>query len=111
VDARVAWLLERLGIKPLIDFDEKGQPFKGGVKMGFGRALSALAKRARHFADGSPVKAMVVHADAPASGERLAKKVQTYLDLADVPVVQAGAVLGTHVGPGSVALAVRRVRK
>jgi DegV family protein with EDD domain len=108
VDARVAWVLERLGVKPIIDFDEQGKPYKGGVKIGFGRALSALAKRAQHFAAGASASVTVVHADAPTAGEKLAGAVRERLGLPEVPVVQAGAVLGTHVGPGAVALAVRR---
>jgi len=108
VDARVAWMLERLGVKPLVDFDEHGKPYKGGVKMGFKRALSALVERARRFGGGQVERAMVVHADNLEAGRLLAARAATRLGLGEVPVLQAGAVLGTHVGPGAVAMAVRR---
>jgi DegV family protein with EDD domain len=108
VDARVAWLLERLGLKPIIEFDESGKPYKAGVSLGFGRALSALVKRAERYVAKDLSQAMVVHGNAPQLARQLAQKVQKKFGLEDVPQVQAGAVLGTHVGPGAVALAVRR---
>lgn len=108
VDARVAWVLERLGVKPIVDFDESGKPYKGGTKIGFSRAMDALVERARRFASQSPVRAMVVHADHLDAGRTLAARAAIRLGLSEVPVLQAGAVLGTHVGPGAVALAVRR---
>ncbi len=108
VDARVAWLLERLGIKPLVHFDDSGKPYKGGVAVGFKRAMRRLAKQARDWAAGPVDRALVVHAAAHASGDYLARQAQQTLDLPEVPIVPAGSVLGNHVGPGAVALAVRR---
>ena len=108
IDARVAWCLEALGIKPIIEFDSQGKPFKAGVKLGFGRALSALVNRAKDFAGDDEVQIRVVHANAPLAGQILSNKVMKNLQLSDVPVLQAGAVLGTHVGCGAVALAVLR---
>ncbi|RMH34421.1 MAG: fatty acid-binding protein DegV, partial [Nitrospirae bacterium] len=52
--------------------------------------------------------AQVVHADAVESGMQLAELLKRHLEIDHVPVLQAGAVLGTHVGPGAVALAVSR---
>ena len=108
VDAKVAWLLERLGIKPLVHFDDSGKPYKGGVAVGFERAMRRLAQQARDWAAGPVDRALVVHAQAPASGASLARLARQSLDLAEVPIVPAGSVLGNHVGPGAVALAVRR---
>lgn len=108
VDARVAWVLERLGVKPIVDFDDRGKPYKNGVKLGFQRAMHALVERARRFCGGRPFRAMVVHADNLDAGRTLAARAAMRLGLAEVPLLQAGAVLGSHVGPGAVALAVRR---
>jgi fatty acid-binding protein DegV len=53
---------------------------------------------------------MVVHSDARADAARLAADVAGRLGIDDVPVVAAGPVLTTHVGLGSVTVAVRRDR-
>jgi DegV family protein with EDD domain len=108
VDAKVAWVLEHLGIKPLIHFDPLGKPYKGGVAIGFKAAMRKLARQAAAWAGSEPVRALVVHANAPASGRYLAERAQRTLGLAQVEAVQAGSVLGIHVGPGAVAIAVQR---
>ncbi len=108
VDAKVAWVLEHLGLKPLIHFDALGKPYKGGVAVGFKAAMRKLARQAAAWAGPDPVRALVVHAAAPESGTYLAARAASALGLDDVPTVPAGSVLGNHVGPGAVALAVQR---
>jgi len=109
VGARSGWLLDRLGVRPLIAFDPEGRAHKAGVRLGSRAALGALVGLARRFAAGRPVALMVVHADAPEAAARLVARLRLAFQPADVPVVEAGAVLATHVGPGAVALAVRRL--
>lgn len=108
LDSRVARILDGLGLKPIVAFDAMGKVHPSGARLGFDRALRALAELAARFAHGAPARVRVVHADAPEAGARLAAAVRTRLGLAAVPVLPAGAVLGTHVGPGAVALAVCR---
>jgi fatty acid-binding protein DegV len=50
---------------------------------------------------------MVVHSGDAAGAERVAAVLRTHVD-GDVPVVRAGSVLTTHVGLGTISIAVRR---
>jgi DegV family protein with EDD domain len=108
VSPTMARTLDRLHLAPIIVFDERGRPGKGGVALGFHRALDALVRRAARFAHGAPAQAMVVHSGDAAGAESVAARLHERLGR-EVPVVRAGAVLTTHVGLGSVTVAVRRL--
>ncbi len=109
VSPRLARTLGRLKLAPIIVFDETGKAGKGGAALGFDRALNAIVKRTVRYAAGAPARAMVVHSGDEAGAEFVAARLRKYLG-GDVPVVRAGAVLTTHVGLGSVSIAVRRLR-
>ena len=108
VSPTMAKTLQRLHLSPIIVFDEHGKPGKGGAALGFDRALHALVRRAVHYVDGAPARAMVVHSGDQAGADFVAARLKARLRC-DVPVVRAGAVLTTHVGLGSVTVAVRRL--
>ena len=108
VSPRMARTLERLHLAPIIVFDETGKAGKGGAALGFRRALAALARRTLRYVDGAPARAMVVHSGEQAGAEHVAARLAAGLGC-DVPVVRAGAVLTSHVGLGSVSVAVRRL--
>ena len=109
VGPRLATVIDRLGLSPIIVFDEKGNAGKGGVALGHERALQAAVRRAVRWADGRPARAMVVHSGDEAGAVRCADRLGRRLGLDDVPVVRAGAVLTTHVGLDSISIAVRRL--
>jgi len=108
VSPRLARTLDRLGLVPIIVFDETGRAAKGGAALGFDRALNAIVRRAVRFAAGAPARALVVHSGDEAGADFVAARLRKRLG-GEVPVVRAGAVLTTHVGPGSVTVAVRRL--
>jgi DegV family protein with EDD domain len=108
VGPRLARTIDTLHLAPLIVFDERGAAGKGGIALGFDRALAALVKRAVHYAGGRPARAMVVHSGDPAGAGFVAARLQEHFG-GEVAVVRAGAVLTTHVGLGSVSVAVRRL--
>ncbi len=105
---RLARTLTRLHLAPIIVFDETGKAGKGGAALGFDRALNAIVRRAVRFAGGAPARAMVVHSGDEAGADFVAARLREHLG-GDVPVVRAGAVLTTHVGLGSVSIAIRRL--
>ena len=108
VSPRMARTLTRLHLAPIITFDETGKAQKAGAALGFDRALNAIVKRAVQYADGAPARAMVVHSGDQAGADFVAARLRERLG-GEVPVVRAGAVLTTHVGLGSVTVAVRRL--
>lgn len=107
LSARAARLITSLRLTALITFDERGKARNGGVAPGFDRALTTITKKALRFGGGRAAQMMVVHSGDPAAAESVAARLRARLDT-DVPIVRAGAVLTTHVGLGTVAVAVRR---
>jgi DegV family protein with EDD domain len=108
VSPRMARGLRRLHLAPIIVFDETGKAGRGGAALGFDRALDAIVKRAVRYAGGAPARAMIVHSGDQAGAEHVAARLCAVLG-SEVPVVRAGAVLTSHVGPGSVTVAIRRL--
>lgn len=109
VNARVGKVLEFFGLKPIILFDEIGKAHKAGVSFGFERALQNLVSRAASFAKKRRASVKVAHADNATAATKLANMAAEKFELEEVEIIQAGAVLGAHVGPGGVALIVRRI--
>ena len=107
VGPRLAGTIERLGLAPIIAFDEHGKASKGGVALGYDRALHALVRRGARFAGDAPARAVVTHSGDEAGAALVAARLGERLGI-EVPTVRAGAVLTTHLGPGGVGLAVRR---
>ena len=69
------------------------------------RALGRLADLAVEAAGGRQVQVAVQHLDAPARAEEMAARLSDQLHT-DVVVCEVGAVMGVHVGPGMVAVAI-----
>jgi DegV family protein with EDD domain len=113
VNARVARLLGLIELKPLIVFDEEGGAHTDGARLGYSRALRAMADRVARFAADRRVRVAIAHADGVAAAEyvrqRLRQRLRAGFGEADIPVLQAGAVITTHVGLGAVAVAVQRL--
>jgi fatty acid-binding protein DegV len=109
VSPRLASVIEKLHLSPIIVFDERGKAGKGGVALGFDRALESIVRRAVRWSRGRAAAAMVVHSGDAAGAALCADRLKRRLGLDDVPVVTAGAVLTAHVGLGSVTVAVRRL--
>lgn len=110
VDRRVAAVADLLSLKPIVVFNGDGRANIDGAKPGLQRALRALVQRAKEFARDSAVQLAVVHAAAPEVGKSLADLARETFGGEEVPIVPAGVVLTTHVGPGCVTLAVRKLR-
>ena len=105
--ARLAGLIE---LKPLIIFDEEGGTHVDGARLGYRRALRAVAARVARFASGSPVRIAIVHADGLEAAQYVRERLLSLLRGAGIPILQAGAVITTHVGLGTVAVAVQRLQ-
>jgi len=107
LSARAARLIKALHLTPIIAFDQTGKAKKAGAVFGFDRSLTTMTKRALRFAGDRGGQAMVVHSGDEAAAGFVAARLREQLGT-DVPVLRAGAVLTTHVGLGTVAVAVRR---
>ncbi len=99
-----AWLGSALRVKPLLHVvDGEVAPLEKGRTAA--RALGRLAELAVTAADGREVQVAVQHLQAPQRAQEMADRLRARLHT-DVVVCEVGAVMGVHVGPGLVAVAV-----
>ncbi len=108
LNARVAKMAGLIKLKPLIVFDEEGGVHTDGARLGYYRALRALAERVARFAAEAPARVVIVHADGAQAAEYTRQHLRRLFAGLDIPIVAAGAVITTHVGLGTVAVGVRR---
>jgi DegV family protein with EDD domain len=109
LSARVARIAGLIELKPIIVFDDEGGVHTDGGRLGYHRALRAVVDRVGRFAAGSLVRVAVVHADGIEAAEYTKLRLQLLFDGMDIPILEAGAVITTHVGLGTVAVGVQRI--
>lgn len=104
--ARFAGLIK---LKPLIVFDEDGGVQTDGATLGYSRAMRTVAERVAGFAGGAPCRVAITHADGLRDARYVQQRLQQLLGDVEIPILEAGAVITTHVGLGTVAVAVQRL--
>ncbi len=95
-----------LNIKPILYFDQEGKIDALERVRTKRRALKRLIELAQERVGNRPVKAGVIHANAPEAVQALREQVQQALQVQEMIVTELSPVLGTHVGPGTLGLAV-----
>lgn len=110
VSAPAARLAGLIDLKPLIVFDEEGGTHVDGARLGYRRALRAVADRIARFASGSSVRIAIVHADGIEAAHFVRERLASLLGGAEIPILMAGAVITTHVGLGTIAVGVQRLQ-
>ncbi len=108
VSPRVAQLANSIDLKPIIAFDEEGGAYVEGARLGFYRTLRAMTHRAARFGAGHSTKAAIAHADGRDAAYYVWERQCRLLGTTEIPILQAGPVITTHVGLGAVAVAVQR---
>jgi hypothetical protein len=109
VSPAIARVTRVFGLKPILTIDRHGKGARGGVHHGFPACLRGLVTRARRFARGAPVRLLVAHANAVGAAEFVTERLCREIGVSDIPIVNLGAVLAAHTGPGAVGIAVRRL--
>lgn len=109
VPRSMALLAKYLRLCPVITLDEaQGKAARCGMRFGYRAAVRSLVGHVARFSAGSPERLLVSHANAIGAAEYLAELLTRRFGLSEVPVVNCTNVLAAHVGPGAVAVAVRR---
>lgn len=105
IGAAQALLGQALAVKPILELvDGRVAPLEK-VRTS-SRALARLEEIVVERADGRPCDIAVHHLDAADRASTLAAKLHARLEDSVVLVSEVGAVVGAHVGPGMVAVAV-----
>lgn len=102
------WIGQALAVKPILHVAKgRVQPLEK-VRTA-AKALGRLEDLAVDYAGGIPCDIAVMHLDAVGRAEGLAARLRGRLPDDDVLVGEVGAVIGSHVGPGMVAVVVAPV--
>lgn len=76
----------------------------------FSKAMERIATLAAERADGAPVDVVVMHGCAPDRAAAAWEQLDGRLDIRERQETVIGPILGTHLGPGAVGVAVARER-
>lgn len=97
-------------VKPLLHMTDEGTVEVLERTRTWSRAMDRVVQLATETADGSPVDALVVHAVAPERAEELTERLAAAVTLHELHRALIGPIVGTHVGPGAVGVAVVATR-
>lgn len=94
-----------LGMKPLMHTDNYGHLTKTGVARGRKRSLNALVERMKEtIVNPEEQIVFISHGDCREEAQQLAEEVKKAVPVKDVLINYIGPVIGTHSGPGTMAL-------
>ncbi|MDN4592436.1 DegV family protein [Polycladomyces subterraneus] len=96
-----------LNIKPILSFNENGEVYPLDKVRGKSKAEARVIELVREKAGEKGLKkAAVCHANRPEEAEKWAERLRTEFAVEDVVITEVGPVVGTHVGPGTIAVVV-----
>jgi DegV family protein with EDD domain len=105
IGGATAWLGSTIRIRPVLHMEDgQVEPLEKPRTRGkaIRRVLDLMAER---VGSSQNVHAAVLHCDAPDEGNRLAKEVAARFQCAELLTVEAGPIIGTHAGPGTLGVA------
>lgn len=103
VSPLVAFAGGLLGIKPVLKMDMEGHLIKVGTARGRKKAIEAMADKFTELADeGTPV--FISHADCEADARQLGDILKQRHGVEVTLLTQIGPVIGSHCGPGTIAI-------
>ncbi len=105
VSATTALVGTVLGIKPVLHVDDEGHLINVDKARGRKSSLNALLDRMEKSAlpaGGGTV--FISHGDSPTDAQYVADQVKSRLHVNDVRIFSIGPVIGSHSGPGTIAL-------
>jgi len=96
-----------LNIKPILSFNEHGEVCPVDKVRGKSRAEARVMELVREKAgDKGLQKAAICHANRREEAEKWAERLRTEFAVEDLVITDVGPVVGTHVGPGTIAVVV-----
>ncbi len=95
-----------LNIKPILSLDPAGGVYAYDKIRGTKKAVARIFDELKSYAGNAPVKVVIAHADAAEEAEALRERASQEFMVAEFFIVELGAVIGTHTGPGTLAVMV-----
>ncbi|MEW6504343.1 MAG: DegV family protein [Chloroflexota bacterium] len=94
-----------LDIKPILFFNSEGKIDALERVRTKKKALQRLIALAEQQADGRPVHVGIVHANVPQAAQEFRDEVEKHLKCKEIFTVEFSPVIGVHVGPGTIGIA------
>lgn len=105
VSATTAIVGTALGIKPVMHVDDEGHLIKKEIARGRKKSLSELCEKLKKTIVAPEEQTIFIsHGDCLADAEYLADLIRRDVPVKEIVVDYIGSVIGTHSGPGTVAL-------
>ena len=93
-----------LNIKPILTLNEQGEVFPIDKVRGTNKALQKIIQLLSNYAGDAPVRLGISHAVNESQALMLSEMIKEKLDVTDFVLTEIGPVIGTHVGPGTIAV-------
>lgn len=93
-----------LNIKPILTIDDSGEVAPVDKVRGQKRAMRRIVELLQQDFAGSPIEVMAAHSNSLAAAEELCELVKESFTVKSLSFTNLGPVIGTHVGPGTVAV-------
>lgn len=100
-----------LNIKPILSIDDEGVVTSVDKARGTRKAVQRIIELLRQDYGGQEVDIVLIHSNDQAAAEQLAAAVKENFDVKRETYATIGPVIGTHVGPGTVAVFMGPARK
>ncbi len=104
ISAATALVGTMLKIKPVLHVDENGKLISVAKSRGRKASIDALAEKMCQLAVGNNDRITICHGDCLEDAEYLANQLKEKLGVKKVHIGYTGAVIGSHSGPGTLAL-------
>lgn len=105
ISAATAIMGTMLSIKPVLHVDDEGHLVNVGKARGRRASIQAMAKKVGELAEGYDNSVMFIsHGDCPEDAEYLRSLLESQYGVKEVYINYVGAVIGSHSGPGTLAL-------
>ena len=105
ISAATAVMGTMLNIKPVLHMDDEGHLISMSKSRGRKAAIAALAEKTKELGEGYDNATMFIsHGDCLEDAEYLAQLLKSKYGVKNVYIGYVGAVIGSHSGPGTLAL-------
>ena len=105
INAATAVMGTMLNIKPVLHMDDEGHLISMSKSRGRKAAIAALAEKTKELGEGYDNATMFIsHGDCLEDAEYLAQLLKSKYGVKNVYIGYVGAVIGSHSGPGTLAL-------